>query len=218
MLTSIGAFSAPNWSPDGRSIVFVSNGEPYTVATAGGLPVHLQHNPAEKVAAAAFSANGEWVYFSGSYKNENEIWRVRAAGGIAERLGGKGAINVIVSTDGRSVFYTKQDATKCTLWTMHADGTQDELAIDSDPAIENARCPEFTLARGGIFYIPGERQDQMSKVMFRDLKRNASRAVLTLNKPFRFTSQGLAVSPDGQTLLYAGYDYQGDLMLIDPFR
>jgi hypothetical protein len=23
---------------------------------------------------------------------------------------------------------------------------------------------------------------------------------------------------DGQWVLYAGYDYQGDLMLIDPFR
>jgi hypothetical protein len=54
--------------------------------------------------------------------------------------------------------------------------------------------------------------------MFLDLKQNVPRVALTLGKAFRYTSPGLAVSPDGQWVLYAGYDYQGDLMLIDPFR
>jgi hypothetical protein len=54
--------------------------------------------------------------------------------------------------------------------------------------------------------------------MFLDLKQNVSKVALQLAKKFRYTSRGLAVSPDGQWVLYAGYDYKGDLMLIDPFR
>jgi serine/threonine protein kinase/Tol biopolymer transport system component len=217
MLTSCG-ISYPKWSPDGRSIVFVRDGELYTVATAGGTPIQLQHSPAEKVESPSYSANGEWIYFLGSYKGgEKEIWRVKATGGVAEKLGGKGATWAVESPDGH-VFYRKPEANKCTVWRMHTDGTQDELMIDSDPTVEFAPCPQFTFARGGIFYIPAEQPDQRSQLMFLDLKQNVSRAVVTLGKAFRFTSDGLAVSPDGQWFLYAGFDYQGDLMLIDPFR
>jgi serine/threonine protein kinase len=197
MLTSRGvSFSSPKWSPDGRSIIFVSNGEPYTIAAAGGLPIRLQHGPAENVESPSYSTNGEWIYFIGNYKNgEKEIWRVRANGGTAERLGGKGAITSIASPDGQHVFYTKRDPAKCTLWRMHTDGTQDELMIDSDPTVEYAACPQFTFARGGIFYIPVEHSDQMSQLMFPDLKHNVSRVALTLGKAFRYTSEGLTVSP-----------------------
>jgi dipeptidyl aminopeptidase/acylaminoacyl peptidase len=220
VLTSRGvSFSSPKWSPDGRSIIFVSNGQPYTIAAAGGLPIPLQHGPAENVESPSYSANGEWIYFIGKNKNgEKEIWRVRANGGAAERLGGKGAITATVSADGQYVFYTKRDAAKCTVWRMRDDGTHDELMIDSDPSAEYAVCPQFTFAQGGIFYIPVEHLDQRSQLMFLDLKQNVSRVALALGKKFRYTSQGLAVSPDGQWVLYAGYDYQGDLMLIDPFR
>ncbi len=221
LLTSSGiSFSAPKWSLDGRSIVFARDGEPYTVSVAGGIPIRLQHSPAEKVKSPSFSSNGEQIYFIGSYRGgEKEIWHVPVNGGTAERLGGKGATTAIASPDGRQIYYTKRDSKKCTLWRMDtANGTHDELTIDSDPTVEYAACPQLTFARGGLFYIPVEHSDQMSQLMFLDLKQNVSRFILTLGKPSRFTSQGLAVSPDGQWVLYAGYDYQGDLMLIDSFR
>jgi Tol biopolymer transport system component len=179
----------------------------------------LQHSPAENIESPSYSANGEWIYFVGNYKNgEKEVWRVRTNGGSAERLGGKGAITAIASPDGEYVFYTKRDPAKCTVWRMRDDGARDELMIDSDPTVEYAACPQFTFAQGGIFYIPSEHADEMSRVMFLDLKQNVSKVALQLAKKFRYTSRGLAVSPDGQWVLYAGYDYKGDLMLIDPFR
>jgi serine/threonine protein kinase/WD40 repeat protein len=220
LLTSRGVSRwSPKWSPDGGSITFASEGELYTIAAAGGLPIQLQHGPAENVESPSYAGNGEWIYFIGKYRNgEKQIWRVRSSGGTAERLGGKGAITAMASPDGQHVFYTKRDPAKCTVWRMREDGTQDELMIDSDPTVEYALCPQFTFAQRGIFYIPCEHADQMSRVMLLDLKQNVSRVVLTLGKKFRFTSQGLSVSPDGQSIIYAGYDYQGDLMLIDPFR
>jgi Tol biopolymer transport system component len=219
MLTSRGAFSSPKWSPDGRSIVFMSNGDLYTVPAAGGIPVRLQHSPAENVESPSYSPDGQSIYFIGSYRGgEKEIWHVRVNGGTAEKLGGKGAITAVASPDGQYVFYTKRDPAKCTLWKMHTDGTQDQLTIDSDPTVEYPSCPQFTFAQGGIFYIPVEHPDQISRLMFLDLKHNVSRVALSLGKASRRISQGLTLSPDGQSVLYGAYDYQGDLMLIDPFR
>ena len=90
--------------------------------------------------------------------------------------------------------------------------------IDSDPTVEYEYCPQFTFAQGGLFYIPVEHPDQISQLMFLDLKHNVSAVALSLGKASRRISQGLAVSPDGQSVLYGAYDYQGDLMLLDPFR
>jgi Tol biopolymer transport system component len=219
MLTSQPVYSCPRWSPDGRWIIYISNDELYRIDASGGVPIRLPHGPGQNLDRAAYSANGEWIYFTGTHKGgKRVIWRVNANGGQAQSLGGSGAIDARESPDGQYVFYTKRDAAKCTLWRIRSNGTHDELMIDSDPTAEYAACPQFTFAQGGIFYIPCEHRDQISQLMFLDFKQNVSKVALPLAKKFRYTAEGLSVSPDGRWVLYVGYDYQGDLMLIDPFR
>jgi dipeptidyl aminopeptidase/acylaminoacyl peptidase len=217
MMTSQPIYSRPKWSPDGRWIVYIANDELYRIDAAGGVPIPLSHTPAQKLNRPAYSANGDSIYFTGTYKGgERAIWRVNANGGQAQSLGGSGAIDARESPDGSYVFYTRRGANSCALWKMRADGTQDEVTIDSDP--EYALCPQFTFAQGGMFYIPVLQLAEPAKVMFLDWKRNVRRVALILGKPFRATAEGLSVSPDGRSVLVALYDYQGDLMLIDPFR
>jgi Tol biopolymer transport system component len=218
MMTSQPVYSCPRWSPDGRWIVYIANDELYRIDAGGGVPIRLPHSPAQNLDRPVYSPNGEWIYFTGIHKGgERAIWRVNANGGQAQSLGGSGAIDARESPDGSYIFYTKRRADKCALWKMRTDGTHDELTIDSDPAEEYVVCPQFTFAQGGIFYIPVLQLDEPSKVMFVDWKRNVRRVALMLGKPFRYTAEGLSVSPDGRSVLFVLYNYQGDLMLIDPF-
>ena len=53
---------------------------------------------------------------------------------------------------------------------------------------------------------------------FLDLRNGATRRVLTVNMPQRFSAPGLAVSPDGKWLLYGLFDFEDDIMLFEDFR
>jgi len=74
----------------------------------------------------------------------------------------------------------------------------------------------FAVTEKGIYFIPGPDSEHRYSVRFLDFAGGRSRPVLTLPAaPY----PGLAVSPDGRTLLYTRLDRSGsDLMLVENFR
>jgi TolB protein len=89
-VTSVPADTQPNWSPDGRSMVFSSNGrdgnqEIYRVDTASGQVARLTDHPALD-AAPAVSPDGAWVAFLSNRNGAWQIWGVPLGGGEAQVL------------------------------------------------------------------------------------------------------------------------------------
>ncbi len=90
-LTSQPSDIIPTWTPDGRTVVFTSNGrhgnyEVYTLNTATGSVTRLTDHPAND-GVSAVSPDGTWVAFLSDRSGRWQIWGVPIAGGEAEVLG-----------------------------------------------------------------------------------------------------------------------------------
>jgi Tol biopolymer transport system component len=93
--------TAPNWSPDGKSILFLSNRagnfDVFIVPAAGGEPRQLTTWPTNEGGntAAQWSPDGSQVYFLSPHDTApfNDVWKVPAAGGEPVRVTSTGTIN-----------------------------------------------------------------------------------------------------------------------------
>jgi TolB protein len=79
-------FEAPNWSRDGRSLLFNGNGRLYTIPVAGGEPQPLDTGTANKCNNDhGFSPDGQWLAISDQSQGDSRIY-VLACGGGTPRL------------------------------------------------------------------------------------------------------------------------------------
>jgi hypothetical protein len=116
----------------------------------------------------------------------------------------------IESEDGASLYYTEARTTNmpATLWRVPVAG---------GPAVkmtEGVNSTSFAVAKNGIYYL--ERTNGESRLRYFDL---GSRTTSTVAGNLGNTDFGLAVSPDGGTILFSRTDSSvNDLMLVDNFR
>jgi len=94
--------TTPNWSPDGKSIAFLSNRagnqDVWIVAASGGEPRQLTNWPSNEGGnnvGPQWSRDGSAVYFISNHDASpfNDVWKVPAAGGEPVRVTRTGTIN-----------------------------------------------------------------------------------------------------------------------------
>jgi hypothetical protein len=75
---------------------------------------------------------------------------------------------------------------------------------------------DFFVVKEGIYFIPEPGADGKSSIQFLSFATAKVKAVAPMSgRPF----EGLSVSPDGRSILYAQFDEVGsDLMLVENFR
>jgi Tol biopolymer transport system component len=80
---------SPNWSPDGRTIIFDArpNGRSniYTVPATGGTPKAISANNFEDK-LPSFSHDGKWIYFGSGRNGSVQLWKMPAQGGPASQM------------------------------------------------------------------------------------------------------------------------------------
>jgi hypothetical protein len=96
------------------------------------------------------------------------------------------------------------------LWKMPLSGGQETHLLDE---------PDFWwdwgLARNGIYFIRHEELQREASLDFFEFATNRIIPISTLDKPL----EGLAVSPDGRTVLYSRIEsFQSNIMLMKNFR
>lgn len=198
------------WSPDGRSIAFHSasrgNWDIYLIAAEGGTARQLTAEGSNDL-APSWSRDGRWVYFSSNRTGRFEVWKVPPEGGAAVQVTRNGGFGPVESRDGRFVYYTKgrllHDA-----WKIAAEGGQET------PVLENLRS-HWCLAEGGLCLFEQE-PDGRWFLKFFDFATGRKKPVTALaGTPV----SGPAVSPDGRSFLYVGWDLaEADLVLVENFR
>ena len=203
----------PNWSPDGSHIVFDSNKggqwEVYAIGAAGGTPQRLTENPATN-GVPSWSQDGAWIYFMSSRSGQAQVWKMPAGGGQPVQVTKQGGYVAVESPDGRFVYYSKSSTSAAGLWRVPVRGGEETEVLPSVTLLN------FAVANDGIYYIPSANAQRQYSIQYFSFATGKSVSILGLSYA---PGAGIAVSPDGKTLLYTLMDDRSsDLMLVEDFR
>jgi Tol biopolymer transport system component len=204
--TNARTTATPRWSPDGEWIAFESNqtgqSEVYMIRSSGGAIRRLTDNPAVD-AIPSWSRDGRTLYFCSNRTGRYEIWQMAASGGQPTQVTFSGGFAAVESPDGKYLYYSQTRNYGPVMRMPLAGGT-------AEPVIPDIRGLFYAVTSQGIYF------QSIHTISFWDSASGQTHEVLTPAKPM---SIGLAVSPEGQSLLFTQVETDGaDLYMIDGFR
>ncbi len=202
----------PQWSPDGRWILFDSaaddgNMDMYVVDATGGRPRRITFWPSNE-AVGSWSRDGKWIYFHSNHGGRREIWRVPFEGGTPVQVTVNGGDAAFESTDGKTLYYIKSSDSPLFAQPL-SGGTERKLL---DHVVGRAFIP----VEDGIYYIGEQGDDRKWRLQFFQFSTNTSRLLTKIEgSPFL----GLGISPDHKTILLSqSLNHGMNLMVIENFR
>ncbi len=210
----------PRWSPDSRSIVFdVTQKGPsdiYVVGADGGAPRRITTDPFTHV-VPSWSRDGRWIYYGSDRSGNMQIWKVAPAGGDAVQVTHGGGFEGFESADGRYLYYAK-GLHRLGIWRLALpDGREQPV-----PELAGAGYHRYwAVTPEGIYFVPGNFNPSTTLSVGIKFFRSATREVTDVATMGRIVPwvPGLAVAPDGRSLLYAQLDQDdSDIMLVDGYQ
>ncbi len=215
-LTSLhGTAGTARWSPDGHSIAFEFQSQPYyevyVVEVPGGRPRLVPTFPGADNGAPNWSRDGQWIYFYSNHeRGPFQLWKVPFKGGSPVKVTRNGGVYAIESDDGRFLYYSKLEQPG--IWKMPLDGGEETRVLDQPGPWFN-----WALARTGIYFLNFGNTPN-GRIEFFDFATRETTPIFSLEKPAsRFG--GLAVSPDGRSLLYGQNEFKDSyIMLVKNFQ
>jgi Tol biopolymer transport system component len=210
-----GVAGAARWSPDGRTIAFEfhtkEHGEIYLLEVGGGTPRLLSTLPGADNGGPNWSRDGEWLYFysdrgGGSF----QVWKMQLNGGAPVQVTKNDGVFASESADGHYLYYSKFEAPG--IWKMPVDGGEESRVL-ADQGGEG--WWNWALTGNGIYYL--DRRSGIDKgLKIFDFATGKKVSIFTTEKPL---VMGLAVSPDGKSILYPQIDVaESTIMLVKNFR
>ena len=212
-LTSLhGTAGTARWSPDGNHVVFEFQSkhfyEIYVIDLPDGRPRLLPTFPKSDNGAPNWSRDGKWIYFYSTDENGVfQLWKVPFEGGTPVRLTSNGGVYAIESEDGRFLYFAKVDQPG--IWRMPLNGGDDEKILDQPES-----WATWALARRGIYFLD-RTNNGTARIEFFDFTTHKRTLIGDVDKP----TFGLALSPDGRSLLYTRNEFEDyEIMLVRNFH
>ena len=125
----------------------------------------------------------------------------------------QGGFAAFESPDGRFIYYAKLDTPG--LWRLAVEGGEEMLILDQ---LKPGLWGYWAVVDRGIYFVNTEAKPGPAIEFFSFATRRLTQVAVMEKDPFRGIP-GLAVSADGQWILYAQLDQGGsDIMLVENFR
>jgi Tol biopolymer transport system component len=165
----------------------------------------------------AWSADGQWVYFTSQRSGRDEIWKMPVAGGAAIQVTFSGAVEAQASPDGKTIFLRKNlPIGCCAIWSVPAAGGREEPVRELQNFAAISRS--WGILKQGIYFIARENGPRQT-VRFLNFATREVAAVVKLEKEPDWSFIGLALSADGRYLLNVQIDREAnDLIMVENFR
>jgi Tol biopolymer transport system component len=212
---------SPRWSPDGRTIVFDSISDDggqniWTIGADGSGLQRVTRDPSDEN-TPSFSRDGHWIYFVSERTGRAEVWRVAAAGGAAEQVTHEGGSTPFESFDGRTLYYLRAMMGNSALLARPTAGGEERVIVGC------VAGKNFAVGPQGVFHVecipPEAPAGSQGVLRLLDPSTGRDRVVGALESGGESVGGGLAVSPDGRSILYDHSAVGGlDLMMIENFR
>jgi Tol biopolymer transport system component len=216
-LTHFGGTLAgtPRWSPDGRWIAFDARpdgqADIFVIPANGGPLRRLTFESAEDV-VPSWSRDGKWVYFASRRSGSWQVWKTPAEGGAAVQVTRRGGFAAFESADGKYLFYAK-GRTEPGLYRMPVAGGEETLLLER---LKAGYWGYWAPARDGIYFADVPRAGESPGIYFYRFHDRRIKLIAKIDKPLVIGDSAMALSPDGQTLLYTQVDNSGaDIMLAE---
>ena len=205
----------PRWSPDGQQIAFDSrasgNADIFVMDAQGGSLRKLTNETSADV-IPSWSRDGRWIYFASARSGPWEVWKMPSTGGSAVQVTRHGGFGAFESSDGEFLYYTKYPAVPG-IWRMPTRGGEETLVV---AGVEPEFWGYWGVVEKGIYYLDTTAKPAIA--FFDFASRQVTRVVEFETRPAR-EATGLAVSPEGRTILYTQLDaLTRDIVLVDNFQ
>jgi TolB protein len=147
---SLKNFEAPNWSRDGRSLIFNSQGRLYTIPVDGGDPALLDTGSATNCNNDhGLSPDGKWLAISHSPARASLIYILPSSGGTPRQLTSVGEFDIYTipaeggdetrlttapglddgpdyAPDGKFIYFNSERTGYMRIWRMKPDGSEQQ--------------------------------------------------------------------------------------------
>jgi TolB protein len=192
-------FEAPNWSVDGRYLLFNGGGRLYTISIQGGEPTELNTGAATRCNNDhGFSPDGRWLALSDQHEGPSRIYVVPSAGGTPRLVTPQGPSYWHGwSPDGRTLVYCAERGGNYDVYAIWAEGGP-ERRLTTAEGLDDG--PEYA-PDGKYIYFNSERTGLMK--IWRMQADGSGQAQVTQDADW--ADWFAHPSPDGKLLLFLSY-------------
>jgi DNA-binding winged helix-turn-helix (wHTH) protein len=199
-LTNMGRTGTPRWSPDGRWIVFDSDGRfgrsgIYVVSADGG-PVRAVVADETNNSVPSWSGDGKYIYFASNRAEGwtgDQVWRVPAEGGQPVQITYHGGFSAYESADGW-LYYAKTRNADPEIWQVPVNGGTESRV----PLLHPSTWASWALTDRGILLL-SEYRGQESELEYFDFATRSIHSLATLER----ASFWLSSSANGSSVWYS---------------
>ena len=194
-------FEAPNWSRDGKMLIFDRDGQLWTVPAAGGPVEHINTGATARCTGShGLSPDGKWLAISCAMpdKPETRVYIIPSSGG-EPRLVTENPNSYFHSwsPDGKTIAFTRPNHGAGNIYSISVDGGP-ETALTTGDGISDD--PDYS-ADGKYIYFNSNRSGSMQ--IWRMLADGSHPEQITSDDYQNWTPHP---SPDGKSILILSYD------------
>jgi len=194
-------FEAPNWSPDGKTLVFNSHGRLYSIPAMGGTPRRIESGLADRCNNDhGFSPDGKWLVLSHNTEDKGSLIYVIPSEGGEPRLVTRRGPSYWHgwSPDGKTLTYCAERNDEFDVYTISVRGGP-ETRLTTAPGLDDG--PEYS-PDGKYIYFNSVRTGTMK--IWRMRPNGDQQKQIT--KDQEYADWFAHPSSDGKWLVFISYD------------